>query len=97
MRRGAAWQPRWKWLECEGRVGVNLAQAFMWPQEAEVANPVRLECGSGLPGPHLRPACQQVSSPPLWVPSPMSYAQEETSWALKGSPFRLHRARDWLD
>ena len=25
---GRAWQSRWKWLECEGRVGASPAQAF---------------------------------------------------------------------
>lgn len=46
VRRGVAWQSRWRWLECVGRVGVSLAQAFMWLQEVEVTDPVRLECGS---------------------------------------------------
>lgn len=43
---GRSLAAQWKWLECEGKVGVNPAQAFMWPQEAGVANPVRLECRS---------------------------------------------------
>lgn len=34
------------WLECVGTVGVSLARAFMWLQEAGVTDPVRLECGS---------------------------------------------------
>lgn len=62
---------RWKWLECEGRVAVSPAQAFMWPPEAGVANPVSLECGS-LACPGLTWALPETCLPPLWVPSPMS-------------------------